>query len=137
MKPSPWMTFLVVGVTFNLACTDDIRGTKPDRTRDADGIIKLYRNQEQGDWMLKGKVVRVDVAVVVDVPRSGLALTVAGQTSLALVPITLRFHESEKGLVNLSPGDIISFKGRCLGKSDAIRFESCILLSISKRVPTS
>ena len=89
MKPSPWMTFLVVGVTFNLACTDDIRGTKPDRTRDADGIIKLYRNQEQGDWMLKGKVVRVDVAVVVDAPRSGLALTVAGQTSLAPVPIML------------------------------------------------
>ncbi len=137
MKPSPWMTILVVGVTFNLACTDDIRGTRPDRTRDADGIIKLYRNSEQGDWMLKGKVVRVDAAVVVDAPRRGMALTVAGQTSLTPIPIRLRFHESEKGLGLLSPGDIISFKGRGAGKSDAIRFDSCILLSISKRVPTS
>jgi len=130
------MAFLAVGLTFNLACDSDIRGTKPQRTRDADGIIKLYRNREQGDWMLKGKVIQVEAAVVVDAPRGG-PLTVAGRTSLTPIPIEVRYHKSEKGLGRLSPGDIITFKGIGAGMEGSILFNSCVLISVFKRVPTS
>ena len=137
MKPSPWIAILAAGFIFNMACDSDIRESKPDRTRDADGIIKLYRNHEQGDWMLKGKVILVEAAVIVSVSRGGSALTVTGRNTLTPIPISLRFHESEKKLNRLSPGDLITFKGRCTGMRESIQFESCVLISVFKQVPTS
>ncbi|MBT97589.1 MAG: hypothetical protein CL902_03050 [Dehalococcoidia bacterium] len=131
-KPS--LPVLVLSaMTAMQACGDpDLSDTKPDRTRDADGIVKLYRNHEQGDWMLKGKVILVRNAVVLDVPKSGSAFTLAGQTTLSPIPITLRFHVSEKQMSRLTPGDLIAFKGICTGMTESIQFRSGVLMSVSK-----
>ena len=49
----------------------DLRDIKHERTRDADGIVQLYRNERQGDWTLKGKVILVTGAQVAAVRTSG------------------------------------------------------------------
>ena len=100
---APWLALAV-------SCSEsDIRNTKPDRTRDADGIITLYKNRRQGDWMLKGKVVRVEQAVVVATASKGAKVELTGRSSLTPIPILITFLTSEKGQGRLSPGDLLTF----------------------------
>ena len=127
MRPTTAL-LLLTGI---LACSDtDLRNATQERTRDADGIIKRYQNREQGDWMLKGKIILVEHAVVTETGRQGLVAT--GQTSLNPIPLSVRFSESEKRGRGLAAGDLITFKGRCKGMNGSIGFESCFLLSITK-----
>ena len=118
---------LLAWLCFTLACSEsDIRNTKPDRTRDADGIITLYKNRRQGDWMLKGKVIRVEQAVVVATAPNGSQVELTGRSSLTPIPILITFHSSEKGQARMTPGDLLTFKGICTGMDEAIGFESCV-----------
>jgi hypothetical protein len=129
------LTYLAAAAVL-LACgEDDLSKTKPARTRDADGIIKLYGNRRQGDWMLKGNVILVEAAVVTEVAKNGRTVIVNGRTTLDPIPIRVEFSESEKRSVRLVPGDLIVFKGRCKGMNTAIRFTSCILISIAHQLP--
>lgn len=120
----------------SLACSDaDLREVRPDRTRDADGIIKLYANREQGDWMLKGKVVQVESALVTDVARNAGVVIATGRTTLTPIPFRIRFHPSESRVRQVAAGDLLTFKARCTGKDEAIMFESAVVIAISRPVP--
>ena len=136
MARTSW-TILLPGLLVCLACTEpDLRDTKPDRTRNADGIIKLYGNRQQGDWMLKGKVIQVESAVVVEAIKNGSPLAVTGQDALTPISMTLDFHSSETRGTRLAPGDLVTFKGICRGMDGTIRFDSCIILGVSTPVST-
>lgn len=133
MRRHPAVTLIIVSLILSIACSDsDLRHTKPDRTRDADGIIKLYNNRRQGDWMLKGKVIQVEAAIVTEANRGSVVAT--GRESLTPIPMSLSFHPSERQAARLAPGDLITFKGICRGINGSIRFESCVILAIRRPI---
>jgi hypothetical protein len=133
MRPNSWTTLIAASLTVLVACAEsDVRNTRPDRTRSADGIIKLYGNRLQGDWMLKGKVVQVEAAVVTEVVAKRREIVVTGRESLVPIPMTIRLHSSEKTITRIVPGDLLTFKGVCRGLDGTIQFESCVILSLLK-----
>ena len=74
----------------------DLREVRHERTRDADGIIQLYRNERQGNWTLKGKVILVQDALVTGIAtQSGRVIVdLAGFDALSPLGIRCTFHKS-------------------------------------------
>ncbi|MEE2753253.1 MAG: hypothetical protein VX910_04665 [Candidatus Latescibacterota bacterium] len=133
MTAQSWI-LLLVAITVGVACSEsDLRQVKPERTRDADGIIKLYRNKKQGDWMLKGKVILVTSAIITELGNKGRTAIVTGRKSLSPIPIVISFSQHEKLGKGLLSGDNVTFKGLCVGMDQAIRFDSCILISTTRQ----
>ena len=131
MERTLWITLVTACITVVGACTEtDLRDTRPDRTRTADGIIKLYGNQRQGDWMLKGKVIQVESATVVEVSAGNREIVVTGRESVTPIPMVLELHTSETGASRIEPGDLVTFKGVCNGMNGTIRFDSCLILGV-------
>ena len=135
MTAQSWISMLAA-ITVSVACSEsDLRQVKPERTRDADGIIKLYRNKKQGDWTLKGKVILVTSAIITEVGDKGRTAIATGRKSLSPIPIVISFSQHEKQGRRLLSGDIVTFKGLCVGKDQTIRFNSCILISTNRQAP--
>jgi hypothetical protein len=112
MTAQSWISLLTV-ITVGVACSEsDLRKVKPERTRDADGIVKLYGNRKQGDWMLKGKVILVTTAIVTGVGKQGRTALASGQHTFSPTPIQIVFSPLEKRGKSLVSGDIVTFKGR-------------------------
>ena len=135
MTGQSWISMLAA-ITVSVACSEsDLREVKPERTRDADGIIKLYRNKKQGDWTLKGKVILVTSAIITEVGDKGRTAIATGRKSLSPIPIVISFSQHEKQGRRLLSGDIVTFKGLCVGMDQTIRFDSCILISTTRQAP--
>ena len=128
---------ILVSLLFTMCADRDLRSVRPDRTRDADGIIKLYGNKRQGDWMLKGKGVQVNAAIVVEKLGKGSTVTVTARETLTPLLIPVQFAPTERRAASLQPGDLVTFKGICSGMNGSLRFESCISLGVSKPVERS
>lgn len=115
----------------------DLREVRHERTRDADGIIQLYRNERQGNWTLKGKVILVQDALVTGIAtQSGRVIVdLAGFDALSPLGIRCTFHKSlTKRVRVLKEGDIISFKAVCDGLEKTIVFSSGVLIGVERSI---
>lgn len=113
----------------------DLRDIKHERTRDADGIVQLYRNERQGDWTLKGKVILVTGAQVAAVRTSGgrVVVEMTGFDTLLSTGLRCTFHKSQtRRLRTLLPGDVIAFKAICDGLEKAVVFRVGVLIGVER-----
>lgn len=113
----------------------DLSDVKQHRTRSADGIVKLYANERQGDWMLKGNVILVHSATVQEIRNVGGRIIVDLAGSDILSPLLLRctFHKGQtRRARTLKKGDNISIKAQCDGLKNVVLFSSGVLIALDQ-----
>lgn len=128
---------LCVALALLVACGGerDLSDVKQNRMRSADGIVKLYANERQGDWMLKGNVILVHSATVQEIRSAGGRIVVDLAASDILSPLLLRctFHKGQtRRARTLKKGDNITIKAQCDGLKDLVLFSSGVLIAVDQ-----